>query len=143
MVVNLKIIIEALEMTMENLSQYLDIETGEIILISDDDAFDLDDLEDQVSPEQIEENPKRYLLLPDKYEIHEWSIMQEFANSIETAEISEQLLTALRGKGAFRYFKDTAARLGVLDRWYLFRTEQLTMIAKQWCDANEIKYKEN
>jgi hypothetical protein len=143
MVVNLKTIIEALEMTMENLSQYLDTETGEIIIISDDDAFDLDDLEDQVSPEQIEKNPKRYLLLPDRYEIHEWRIMQEFANSIETAEISEQLLIALQGKVAFRYFKDTAARLGVLDRWYIFRTEQLTMIAKQWCDEQQIEYQEN
>jgi hypothetical protein len=36
--------------------------------------------------------------------------MREFAESVEPERLSDELQNAIRGAGAFRYFKDTAAR---------------------------------
>jgi hypothetical protein len=48
--------------------------------------------------------------LPTKYDIHEWDIMREFAESVEPERLSDELQNAIRGAGAFRYFKDTLRR---------------------------------
>jgi hypothetical protein len=35
--------------------------------------------------------------------------MERFIGTVENAEAAEQLWRAIKGKGAFRYFKDTAS----------------------------------
>ena len=52
----------------------------------------------------------RFEKLPTKYDIHEWDIMHEFAESVEPERFSNDLLNAIHGSGAFRYFKDTLRR---------------------------------
>ncbi|MGZ3337483.1 MAG: UPF0158 family protein [Isosphaeraceae bacterium] len=83
-----------------------------------------------------------YLKLPGEYEIHEWSIMEEFAHSVDDEEASDELLTALHGRGAFRYFKDTVRRLGIQQDWYRFRDEALKEIARDWLCAHGIPFVE-
>jgi len=39
--------------------------------------------------------------------------MEEFSKSVESARIREDLINAISGKGAFRYFKDTIRRYGI------------------------------
>jgi hypothetical protein len=73
-------------------------------------------------------------------EVHEWSIKEEFSESVESARIRADLLDAISGKGAVRYFKDTIRRYGIEKDWYAFRTEALRQIAIDWCEEHQLKW---
>jgi len=68
--------------------------------------------------------------------------MEQFANSVDDEEASDELLTALHGRGAFRYFKDTVRRLGIQQDWYRFRDEAFREIARDWLEAKGIPFVE-
>jgi len=52
----------------------------------------------------------------------------------------DELERAIRGGGAFRRFKDTAARLGVLNEWYRYLEAAYRKEARMWCQANGIAW---
>jgi len=55
-------------------------------------------------------------------------------------EIKERLLDKIRGRGAFRRFKDAIHMNGIEEEWYRFRQEELEKIAIDWLEANQISY---
>src|SRR5437879_6579005 len=55
----------------------------------------------------------RFTELPTKFDVHEWEIMKDFADRVESNKVREDLLHALHGRGAFRNFKDAVARHGI------------------------------
>ena len=79
-VINLSDIISALEMTNDESCGYLDTRTGEIKW-----QFDFDPSLSDISSEELEadeadgEAGKRYLLLPDRFEINEYHMIEAFA----------------------------------------------------------------
>jgi Uncharacterised protein family (UPF0158) len=81
-----------------------------------------------------------WLALPTKFEIHEYAIMEEFCWSVEDPSLREELLNAIRGRGAFRYFKDTIRRHGVEDEWYRYREDALEKKAIEWLEGHGIAY---
>src|ERR1700730_4090083 len=120
--VRLNDIVEALEMTIDEYSSFVDRVTGQVENVPD--AF-LGKAEDGEMPDLVEwEEPSwevakqivaskdRFLDLPTKFDIHEWEIMQDFSLSVESESIREELLHAIHGAGAFRHFKDTVRRHG-------------------------------
>lgn len=80
--------------------------------------------------------------MPRKYDIHEWEIMREFADG-QRGGLRDDLLTAIRGRGAFRMFKDTLHRRGMLDAWFDFKHGALARIAAEALDAEAIPYRES
>lgn len=48
----------------------------------------------------------------------------------------EDLLRALRGRGAFRHFGDAVHRLRLEDQWYAHRGQALEGVARRWLDEN-------
>jgi hypothetical protein len=118
---SLKEIVDALEMQFEEHLNYLDRQTGEVEMFSQDvlrlvEAGDSADMLPEWQQREFEiaealfEDPDRFVRLPTIWDIHEWEIMREFAESAEPERLSRDLLQALQGKGAFRYFKDTLRR---------------------------------
>lgn len=83
----------------------------------------------------------RCLQLPDRFRIHEWSIMNEFAEAQHSQWVRQELLEAIHGAGAFRIFRSTIQRLGIEKSWYRFREEALAEIARDWLEAHELPYK--
>ena len=81
----------------------------------------------------------RFRKLPTNFEVHEWAIMREFADSVESERIGEELSNSLHGKGAFRYFKDTLRRHRMESAWFAFRAEALAQIARDWCKQNHVE----
>ncbi|HEY6344301.1 MAG TPA: UPF0158 family protein [Bryobacteraceae bacterium] len=61
---------------------------------------------------------------------------------MESDRIREDLLNAIHGSGAFRYFKDTLRRYRIEKNWYAFRTDALREIAIEWCEQNGIAWEE-
>ena len=149
--VKLSEIIGEMDLQHEESSLYLNKKTGEVVMVTDEEirATEEEDSLEELPEWQREaikvardvlENSENYVQLPSKYEIHEYRIMENFCNSIEDRRISETLWDAIKGRGAFRRFKDSIIRLGVEDRWYKFKEETFKKIAMEWCEDNNIDY---
>ena len=150
--VQLKDIVEALEMQFDEASSFLDLDTGKVETVSkdllseaeesgDDEELDLPDWqmpEWEIATRIV--STDRFKSLPTKYDVHEWEIMRDFADSVESGKISEELLRAIHGAGAFRYFKDTLRRRGIEKKWFEFREEALKTIAREWCEEEGIAW---
>ncbi|TMJ26086.1 MAG: hypothetical protein E6G95_14445 [Alphaproteobacteria bacterium] len=81
-----------------------------------------------------------FIGLPGEYEIQEYAIMERFCLSVDSQQHRGRLLDAIRGKGAFRRFKDLALRLGVIEDWYRYREEALKRIAAEFLHAEGIPF---
>src|SRR5437660_12323574 len=86
----------------------------------------------------VEDAWVRFVPLLDKFDFHEYRQMERFIGTVEDSEAAEQLWRAIKGKGAFRYFKDTASRLGLLERWYQYRDEAMKEFVVGWAEAHNV-----
>ena len=84
------------------------------------------------------EESERFVAAPDKFEFHEYRQMERSIGTVRDSPAAEQLWRAIKGKGAFRYFKDTANRLGLLKEWYEYRYEATRKSVKDWAEAHQI-----
>src|SRR5271165_3757615 len=91
-------LIDALDELSDTLFPFLDRETGEVQLISDESLSFADaepeeiDLLPDWQKEEAElavliENSDRYLRLPDRFEVNEWNIMNEFCHEVKQEDI--------------------------------------------------------
>jgi len=153
MKVSLKDIVDALEMQSDEDFYFLDRQTGKVEFVSREvlgiaeDGGTIDDvLEWQEDQFEVAEarlaDWDRFEKLPTKHDIHEWEIMREFAESVEPERLSDELQNAIRGAGAFRYFKDTLRRHRREQDWFAFRAAAYRQIAIDWCEQNGIEYRE-
>ena len=53
---------------------------------------------------------------------------------------SGRLIRAIQGRGAFRRFRDTVERLGLLNEWYEFRDNCYRERAVSWCHGHNISF---
>ena len=149
-VISLREVIEAMEAATEECASFLDPETGEIITVTDEDRdlVEEESLED-VPEWQREMLPKiraalesdRFLELPDRFDIHEWSIMEEFSRAQGSERIRQELVDAIHGAGAFRIFRTALQRLDLEKSWYQFRDEAVAEIARNWLEEHKLPYR--
>jgi len=149
--VEIQDIVDAIDLPNDDWDSYLNVDTGEVVTVTDEDrrlvedGVDPDDLPDW----QAETLPKvrealesdRFLELPGSFEIHEWSIMEDFADGLTNKESRAEVLDALRGRGAFRNFRSRIERLGIEKDWYRHRDAAFQRIAKDWLEANNVSYR--
>ena len=81
---------------------------------------------------------KQFVPLPTMFEFHEYRLMEEFVDEIEEGDKQDPLRYAIRGRGAFRRFKDTAHRLGVIDDWYAYREKAVVRLITRWVHDHDI-----
>jgi hypothetical protein len=81
------------------------------------------------------------LRLPTSFEIHEWSIMEDFADSVRLRRVGDELDDALHGSGAFRNFRATLRRHGIESGWSRFFENELRRIAIDWCEKHDIPWR--
>lgn len=149
--VKLRDIIEEMELQFEESRSFLNIKTGEIVLISSEDlraAEDEEPFEDLPEWEQenrmvandVVENFDKYIELPTKYEVNEYEIMENFCLSVSDDRKQKSLLRAIKGKGAFRRFKDKIIDFDMEEQWCLFRDDCFKQIAIEWCQEHRINF---
>jgi len=131
---------------------YLNTATGEVVSITDEElrAAEHDaPLEDfpewqhdaiRIARDIVEAD--HYVPLPDRFEINEYRIMERFCLSIDDEDMRDDLCDAIRGRGAFRRFKDRVHAYGIAEAWYRYRDEALREIAVAWCEEHSIPYTE-
>lgn len=141
-IVPLRKIIDAVEMADDLWNQYFDIEKMEIVSVPSDISMngEVDD-DDEELIEQIEQEWQiRYFGLPSKYDIHEYSIMEKFIWSLPESRVRDELEQCIKGRGAFRRFKDNLIRFNMLEDWFEYQNQAYREIAIRWCETNGFKY---
>ncbi len=145
-------LIEALEFDSDEYGNWVDLQTGSVVrlahsLISaveegDEDALeglgDWEKEEVEIAKAQIADSGERFVDAPDKFDFHEYRQMERFIGTVEDSAAAGQLWRAIKGKGAFRYFKDTANRLGLLKQWYQYRDEAVKQFVVEWAEAHQV-----
>ena len=135
----LKIDLDELCSAMENSSYeneyYLDLETGDILFLSEC----MDDEETENLRERIDEESDRYEPIP-KAESHEgYEDMRDFIVTVEDEHLAELLEVAINGKGAFRRFKDVLLSYPEeRERWFRFKDDRIEGRALEWLDDIDV-----
>ncbi|HSB68973.1 MAG TPA: hypothetical protein VLT62_06550 [Candidatus Methylomirabilis sp.] len=141
---------EAIELQGDERTAYLNPDTGEIVTVSEEERRLVKEGTEEDVPEwQRELLPKvrealaseRFLPLPTRFEVHDWSIMEQFAEARTDAGERDAFRRAIHGPGAFRRFRDTAQRLGLEQEWFRFHDAALASIAREWLEAHGIAYR--
>jgi Uncharacterised protein family (UPF0158) len=150
--VKLSDLIEGMDFQSDEQSSFLNLTTGEVVSITDEElrtAENDEPLEDfpewqhdaiRIAKDIVETD--HYLPLPDRFEINEYRIMERFCLSVDDEDIRDNLCDAIRGRGAFRRFKDRMQLYGLADDWYRYRDAALREIAMAWCEAHGLQYTE-
>jgi hypothetical protein len=68
--------------------------------------------------------------------------MEDFCHSISEQGERNTLLKAIKGKGAFRRFKEKIIEFDIEQQWYSFRNDRFKEIAIEWCQENNINFVE-
>ena len=148
--VKLDDIIEAMEFQSDEIQSYLNKKTGQVVTISYEEFSaaeqnrSIEDFPDwQQEQIRVAEDilySEDYMPLPDKFEINEYRIMEKFCLSLNDDEIRNDMYYSIKGRGAFRRFKENIHRYDIAEDWYKFRDEMIREIAIEWCLYNNISF---
>ncbi len=132
----LECIAEKLGEISDHWEQHLNTATGEFVALSDGLYIETDEELADIIYSSCD-----YVRLPNQYDIHEYKIMENFAEATPDVYKRKQLFHALNGKKPFRHFKDTLNFTGLVEAYYAFRFLTFLEIAREWCEQNDIPYK--
>jgi len=152
----LKVDLEMIANAMEDVARmdmdyYLDKETGEVIITSEEtfgyaEEEDEDKIREDLPDWQKEDielakdilfnNPDRYICIPERPPYEGYNLMVEFAEKVEDELLREKLSIALDGKGAFRRFKNVIADYpDYREKWFKFKDERLNKKVIEWLNS--------
>jgi hypothetical protein len=93
-------------------------------------------LETAEEDEDTADDPERWLPVPGEGSREGYRDMELFIASVEDPGQAERLANAIKGRGAFRRFKDELARWpGELERWHALSEERQRGRARSWLAA--------
>ncbi len=148
--VKLREVVDQIEMAGDEITAYINRETGDLITLTDEDlSYAEDDDGNRLVPDWPRETIDQakqvladgdYIALPDSFDIHEYKIMKHFCYTIEDKRVQNILLRAIHCKGAFRHFKNKVYEEGVNKDWYRFRYSALKQIAVDFLENQGIAF---
>ena len=141
MTIPLKQVIQAIEEANEVCTSFWDTKTGKTVYLADPLMTDMAE-EDKALAAEMENSSERFLRFPTKYEIHQYRMMEAFIDRLSPGKTQEELAYAIRGKGAFRRFKQYVRYHGLEQRWYDYLAEAYRELAIRWCDEEGLEYTE-
>jgi len=167
--VNFSDLRDAMEDNGELINYYLDNETGEVIPITEeisaqlelfyeayydeetkaidwDTAFETENTPDW-EREMLQEADKveaqyseRYLRIPPADSGEGYQDMVDFIAELKNKSLKQQLDAAIRGRGAFRRFKDVLGDFpGERLNWFTFKEKRLSERAMAWLESKDIQ----
>ena len=148
--ISLKSIVEEMDSQSDTMSAFLNKNNKGIIFISEDEfSMAEDEVDIEELPEWLQEQiilageilyGNNWIPLPSRFEIHEYNIMEQFCLSIKDEKISNIMYDSIKGRGAFKKFKDNIQKYNIEENWYKFKEIALRQIAVSWCERNNIDY---
>ncbi len=150
--VNLPDVVDMVTLAGDEAKAYVNRRDGELVMIMEEYLSIAEDgLDDTDRPEWEREaiaDARRvlddgdFVALPDQYDIHEYAIMEQFCHTVEDERMREKLLMAIKGKGAFRRFKDTVFREGIEKDWFAYKDAEISKIVADFLDSENIAYQD-
>ncbi len=160
----------AFDNNLFELHYYLDLHSGKVSLITDEIQKVLEDIYEELYDDgdetfrhfaeaakkrglpdrerellseahQVEQNlGARYVQVPVADTHEAYDDMQDFIETVEDGVLQEKLWQAIRGRGAFRYFKDMLAEYPIeRERWFKFQDAQVRQRMLSWLTAQGIE----
>lgn len=150
-------LMDALEFESVDRRTYFDRHTGRIVSVEDSILSAVEEGEDETltgvpdwqkaevetARAIVNHSGDRFIDPPGKFKFNEYRLMERFIRALPDAETAEQLWRAIKGKGAFRHFKDTLYRLGIQDQWYRHRDAAMKEFVIDWAEANNVPYEDD
>lgn len=150
-------LMDALELDSPEHVTRFDRQTGRIVTVERSILSALEEGEDdtladvpgwqkaevEIARAMCEDSGERFFDAPDKFDFHEYRHMEKFIGSLSDERAADQLWRAIKGKGAFRYFKDTLHRLGIQDQWYRYRDDAMKEFVIEWAAANNVPHEDD
>src|SRR4029450_5907220 len=148
--VKLQDILEGMDFQSDEQSSFLNLTTGEVVSITDEELRAAENdapLEDfpewqhdaiRIAGEIVETD--HYLPLPDRFEIHEYQIMERFCLSVDDDDLRDDLCDAICGRGAFRRFKERMQVYGMAEKWYRYRDAAPRALVTPCAEAHGLQY---
>ena len=158
----------AFDSGIDEAQYYLDLETGKVVLVTDDTGFQLEAIW-----EELDENPSheatleairnynvpdwqkdalceaaqveldfgsRYIAVPHGDSHEGYRDMEVFIENIEDEHLAKLLEVAIQGRGAFGRFKGILARYPkTREHWFEFKDERLRQRVLDWLDSEGIE----
>lgn len=157
MPVKLGDIVDAIEMQMPDASFCLQKKTGKIVSFSHDVLHEVEETpmdkllascpkwqqDEYKAARDFLDHQDDFVELPDEFAVDEYGMMERFCGDVTDEAISGALYRTIKGKGAFRRFKDAIHRFGIQQKWYDFRHAEIAALAREWCEANAIEFTED
>jgi Uncharacterised protein family (UPF0158) len=156
----------AMDSAFDSISNYLDLETGEVVSVTDETrqqlealfemtaAETLEAIQEAIQGEQVPDWQKallhdaalvefgfntRFVEIPPADSRAGYDDMEAFIETVSQQHLRELLQVAIRGKGAFRRFKDVLATYPQeRERWFQFHDERLFQRALDWLETEGI-----
>jgi hypothetical protein len=155
--IKLSELIEALEFESDEHVTRVDLQEGRVVTVDqailsaleEGEEEELDDLPDwqkeevKIAKAITEDSGERFVDTPDKFDFHEYHHMERFIQTVEDDQAAKELWRAVKGKGAFRYFKDTLSRLGLRELWFQYRDDAMKEFVVDWAKAQNIPYQDD
>lgn len=134
-------VVDALQMLSQGDRYYYDSYLDELVYLSVEETG----LESREGlEEEIEEDVTgRFVRLPTYYDFNPYAFMERYVYHLPEGDLSDRLSRAIRGRGAFRRFKNELERCDRLEEWYAFETQCYKELVLDWCQENEIAIVDN
>ncbi|HEL2055837.1 TPA: hypothetical protein TY413_001151 [Streptococcus suis] len=134
-------VVDALQMLSQGDRYYYDSYLDELVYLSVEETG-LESCEGL--EEEIEEDVTgRFVRLPTYYDFNTYTFMERYVYHLPEGDLSDRLSRAIRGRGAFRRFKNELERCDRLEEWYVFEAQCYEELVLDWCQENEIAIVEN
>ena len=130
---------------------YLDLETGDVVMVTDEIARYLESPPDRKLPDwmhvaiqearQVEEGyGTRYTDIPQADSHEGYRDMEHFIGTVRNSHLQDRLWRVIQGRGAFRYFKDVLAEYPAeRERWFAFKDRCGYERIKEWLESEGIE----
>lgn len=155
----------AFETNSPEMHHYLDTETGEVLMVTDDFRHELERLWEEAGPEdkladllrksdlpdwqrkalveaeRVEEgNGTRMVSVPEPEAYADLRDIEAFITTVTEPRLREELQRATRGRGAFRRFREVLGdNFREQERWFQFKRERLRKHMADWLASLDIE----
>lgn len=168
--VNMDDLTAVFELHFDEIQSYLDLQTGEVLQVNDETRRllemlyaelytgegergmpletllaqhpEIEDWEKQalLEADRVEQGYGESIVAVDPESYEDYDDMESFVYTVTDPRLANELEYAIRGRGAFRRFKDILARHPQVEAaWYAFKDARIRARVRDWLEAYGIE----
>lgn len=149
--VKLDELVGEIELQIDDTFTFINTTTGEVITLTREEIGAAEDEKPlEKFPQWQRENIKKAISIVEdedgvyidftlRNDFNEYDIIEDFIGTLEDENIREELYEAIRGRGAFRRFKDGIIEHGVDKQWYNYKESKIKELVIEWCKEQDIE----